>query len=310
MKWKWYMGVDGGGSKTDFALSSPDGETAAVLRRGGCSYLVLGMDAVVMLLADGVRDCLMMAGVDASDCGGCCIGLPCYGENPSQDQILSETLQKALSPIPLILLNDVEVGWAGALECFAGIHLVAGTGAIGFGRAEDGRAVRCGGWNEFFGDEGSCYWIGRQAMSLFSKQADGRMPRSELYKIVCRELNLSNDYQFIPVVLRDWAPHRDKVALFQRLAQQAAEEGDAAAAALYSDAAGELALLVKALLERLRLPEGTVVSYSGGLFKTGKLVLTPLQSAVEALGCVLQAPRRSAVEGAVMLAIEDANRRI
>ena len=171
---KWYVGVDGGGTKTGImAATKTDGERGAELT-AGCSYQMLGVDGATKMIADGVKSSLQKVGAQITDCAGVCIGLPCYGEDARQDEAMRDSLRKALAPAPLHIVNDVEVGWAGALECQPGIHIVAGTGSIAFAKDESGHAARSGGWNEFFGDEGSCYWIGKEAMSLFTKEADGR----------------------------------------------------------------------------------------------------------------------------------------
>ena len=305
----WFVGVDGGGTKTDFAVSGADGVPAGTARRGGCSYQAIGIEAVVSLIADGVRECLAAVGAGLGDCAGICLGLPCYGEDAEGDRKLRIALAGALAPAPMYLANDVEIGWAGSLECREGIHIVAGTGSIAFGRGSDSKTARCGGWTEFFGDEGSCYWVGREAMSLFSKEADGRAPRGALYDIVRRELGITEDFRFVDAILRDLS--RERVASFQRYALQAANEGDRAATALYETAANELTLMVTALKQKLCLSPGeTLVSYSGGLFHAGELVLKPLRENVAELGCVLREPKRSAVEGALILAIEQFNGRI
>lgn len=301
---KWFIGVDGGGTKTAAAVSAPDGKPVAESTGVGCSYQMLGVDGAVAVIIESVRSCLRSAGIALEDCAGCCLGVPCYGENAKKDAAMAEALGRALAPVPVRIVNDAEVGWAGALECRPGIHIVAGTGAIAFGKGLDQRAARCGGWNEFFGDEGSCYWVGREAMSLFSKQADGRIPRGPLYHIVRRELALSADMAFIDAVVRDLAPRRDKVAAFQLYAAQAAALGDPAAVSLYGRAARELALLADALRKELVLPETAPVSYSGGLFRTGELILRPLAEELGRCGCVLKAPVKTAVEGALLLAIE------
>lgn len=307
---KWYIGVDGGGTKTEFAVSSADGVPKAVVRLSGCSHQSIGVEAAVTLITEGISQCLAIAGIDPQDCAGCCAGVPCYGEDTKADQEFGKKLCAALAPIPVYFVNDVEVGWAGALGRENGIHIVAGTGSIAFGRGSDHKSARCGGWTEFFGDEGSCYWIGREAMSLFTKEADGRVPRGELYHIVRRAFALTEDYNFVNLVMREIAPYREKVAQFQPYALQAAVAGDMAAISLYQAAAHELALMVKTLKARLQLPPGAInVSYSGGLFQSGEVILTPLRKEMEQLGCTLLEPRHTAVEGALALAIEQFNGR-
>lgn len=301
---KWYVGVDGGGTKTAIGVSLRDGKPLKVILRKGCSYQAVGIDAAVSLIVEGIKECLKSVGAELNECAGCCLGIPCYGENTQQDIIMANALKKALLPVPLYIVNDVEVGWAGALDGKEGIHIVAGTGAIAFGKGMDGNTARCGGWNEFFGDEGSAYWIGRETMSLFAKEADGRLPQGPLYEIVRKNLNISDDMRFIDVVINELAPYRDKVAAFQIYANEAVKQGDMAVAALYEKAASELALMVVALRKKLLLPDRTNVSYSGGLFQVGNLLLEPLRKKISVYNCILRQPVKTALEGALKLSIE------
>lgn len=300
----WYIGIDGGGTKTAFVLGREDGVPVCRLRRTGCSYMDIGLEAVAALIREGVASMLAEAAVSADEVAGCCIGLPCYGEDAAMDGCVEQALSDALAPIPVRVVNDSVVGWAGSLSCREGIHLVAGTGSIAFGHGRDGEALRSGGWCEFFGDEGSCYWIGRAAMGVFSKEADGRLPRGPLYELVCAAYGIREPFALIGIVREEIAPYREKVAAFQLYAEQAALAGDEAARDLYRQAAEELALLVDALRRRLTWSsEEITVSYFGGLFKAGELILAPLRQQLAERGCRLQPPARSAVEGALLLAI-------
>lgn len=300
---KYYIGIDGGSTKTTFAVGTEDGKLLKTMTRTGCSYQSIGVDATIRMLERELHTFLSSMKMELEDCLGCCIGMPCYGENPGIDQMIEEKLNKLLSPMPIYMVNDVEVGWAGSLECREGIHIAAGSGSIAFGRGADQKSMRCGGWNEFYGDDGSCYWIGRKAMNLFSKEADGRVPQGALYEIVRRELGIMNDFYFTDVIRENWAPYRWKVAAFQFYAFEAYQAGDPSVEVLYKDAAYELALMVKSIREKLKFTSEIIdVSYSGGLFQVGNLILKPFQKEVEKLGCILKTPAHSAIEGALLLA--------
>lgn len=301
---KWYIGIDGGGTKTAFCIGRSDGKAVRSLTLGGCSYQQIGAEGVRERITEGIRACLEAVGASREDCAGCCVGLPCFGENMEMDALLQALLEEALKPIPVLLVNDGVVGWAGSLECQEGIHLVAGTGSIAIGRGADGRFARSGGWVEFFGDEGSCYWVGREAMSLFTKEADGRLPKDVLYRLVREVYALDQDFEFVERVLKDLAPYRDRVAGFQRLAKQAADGGDPAVRGLYRRAAGELAQLVSGVKRQLTWSEKEVpVSYFGGLFHAESWILEPLAEELTAIGCILRKPAHTAAEGALLLAI-------
>lgn len=305
---KCYIGIDGGGTKTVFAIGNEWGIPAHTLVDSGCSYQSIGIEAVVELITAGIQSILRKGNVSPEDCAGCCIGLPCFGENQTMDQAIVDILQEKLSPIPVKIVNDGVVGWAGSLACGEGIHLVAGTGSIAIGCGADGSFARSGGWTEFFGDEGSCYWIAREGMSLFSKEADGRLPRSALYSIIRNAYDLKDDFEFIDKVIHEVAPYREKTAAFQRYVLEAANAGDESAQKLYRYAAKELAQIVLGVKNQLSWSSDIVnVSYYGGLFHAGDWILKPLIQELLVHGCLVQKPLRSATDGALLLAIKEFN---
>ncbi len=283
------IGIDGGGTKTAFVIGN-ETEILYQIEKSGCSYLEIGKEAVVDLIVSGVKELLEKC-PDAK-CDACCIGMPCYGENRQMDEWLNDTLKQALSPIEVQLVNDAVVGWAGSLECREGIHVVAGTGSLAIGKGKEDTFARAGGWNEFFGDEGSCYWIGKEAMTLFSKQADGRIQKGALYNLVKEKYQLQDDFEFIDVVLNELAPYRDQVAGFQKIALQAANEHDESVIALYERAVDELVQMVYSVKQRLNWSTSEVtVSIYGGLMHAKEFVLEPLKQKLKLMDCILDMPK-------------------
>ena len=299
---KYAIGIDGGGSKTAFLLGT-EHEILAQTVKSGCSYLEIGVENVLSLLQEGINECLAQANIEKCDI--CCIGLPCFGENKEMDELLKEKVTKTFAPMEVILVNDAVVGWAGSLECQEGIHLVAGTGSLAIGKGNSEKFARSGGWNEFFSDEGSCYWVGREGMNLFSKQADGRLEKGPLYYFVKETYQLQDDFEFIDVVLQKIAPYRDQVASFQRIVLKAAEAQDASAQHLYVRAAEELVQMVLSVKEQLNWSSEVVdVSIYGGLTHAGNYLLDPLSQMLSIHNCVLHKPRRTPAEGALLLALK------
>lgn len=301
---KYFLGIDGGGTKTAFALADETGKIAAASATHGSSYKQYGIDDVVSHIAQTTAVCLEKAAVLPAELAGICMGMPCFGEDREGDAQLSAALREKFAPHPIYVTNDVEVGWAGSLACQPGINVVAGTGSIGFGCDPSGKTARSGGWLEFFGDEGSAYWAGRKTMELFSKQADGRLEKGPLYGLIHREFSLSDSFSFIRIMEQDYIPYREKVASLQIYLERAARAGDDAAKEIYHDAARELAMIVAGVKSQLDFNGTTLaVSCSGGLFKAGDLVMNSFKKHIEDLGGHLQAPHFSPVQGAALLAI-------
>jgi len=300
-----FIGVDSGGTETSFAAAERSGKIIGTLTSVGGSYKEIGIEKAVGSLYDNVTRCLAEAGAALSDLSGVCFGLPCVGESAKGDRELTAAVKERFAHIPVIVLNDSEVGWAGSLAMQPGINIVSGTGSIGFGRDLSGNSARCGGWSEVFSDEGSCFWLGRRTMELFSKQADGRLPKGPLYGLISTAFSLSEDFAFIDVMENDYLPHRDKVASMQLFLEQAARQGDGYARDLYAQAADELASIVAGVAARLKLEKPFPVSYSGGLFKAGDLIMRPFSERVSSLGGSLREPLLSPTLGAVLLAFSE-----
>lgn len=277
-----YLGVDGGGTRTKFALVGDDGELLAEHESAGSYYLDIGLDGVREVLEAGVKETVSAAQASVDDVDYAFVGIPAYGEDSG---LLAE-----LDAIPARLFprgnyrcdNDMVCAWAGSLACQDGISLVAGTGSIGFGRQGD-RTVRCGGWGEVFGDEGSAYWIARRGLQLFSKMSDGRTARGPLYGLVRREYRIAQDLDISTLVCNTWGRDRARIAGFSRLMAAAAGAGDEQVAGIFAAAASELVEIVESIEHRLDFPAtaDVRVSYSGGVFAAGELITKPLALGLE-----------------------------
>ena len=280
-----YLGVDGGGTKTAFAIIDADGQVLAEHQESGSYYLDIGLDDLAELLQAGVRATMDRAGLTIDDIRYAFFGLPTYGEDSSVTSELDSLPARFLTAGNYRCDNDMVCAWAGSLACQDGINLVAGTGSIGFGRYR-GRSSRCGGWGEVFGDEGSAYWIACRGLQLFSKMSDGRAVRGPLYDLVRSEFKLLHDLDLSTLVLLKWGSARSRIADVARLMFAAAHAGDEQVIALISDAADELVEIVDSIRRNLRCPADAEVrvSYSGGIFKGGDLIIPAFEDSLRAKG--------------------------
>jgi N-acetylglucosamine kinase-like BadF-type ATPase len=201
--------------------------------------------------------------------------------------------------------NDMICGWAGSLGGGDGISITAGTGSIGYGET-GGRSARSGGWGELFGDEGSAYWVAIRGLALFSRMADGRAPPGPLLDVFRTAFALKSDLDLSGVVTADYGGERDRIAGLCPLVVAAAQQGDPAAAAIFAEAAGELALLALAIRNGVGYGSQDLVpvSTAGGLFDAGDLIMSPFRAALANLGRFsLIAPIYDSSMGAAIYAI-------
>jgi N-acetylglucosamine kinase-like BadF-type ATPase len=73
---KIFLGVDGGGTKTDFLLIEETGRVVAAHRGGPAYHLEIGLDALQAMLVSGIRSVLRQAGLSAAQLEFAVIGLP------------------------------------------------------------------------------------------------------------------------------------------------------------------------------------------------------------------------------------------
>lgn len=305
---EYYLGIDGGGTKTHLMLCDGDGRVLGEAFCGGSAHPQVGVAGVGQVVREGLQNLLAPLGLPEDDIAAVGWGLPYYGEFAAEDAQLREMAQGFLPRAKKRLCNDVEVGMAGSLGLRPGAHIVAGTGAIAMAMDAAGRTVRCGGWHEDFSDEGSGYWLGLQTLGLFTRQADGRLPAGPLLAEVRAAYSLREDMDINQYYVENLKGSRSATARVQLLLEKAALAGDEAAAALYARAAAELFAMAKGAAGALGMYRaGLAVSYFGGVFKAGELVLGPLRALCQAAGLLLEKPLLSPAAGAVLLAVREKN---
>ena len=276
----FFLGVDGGGTKTRFILVDGDGKLAAADEGPTSDHLQVGIDGVRDVLAGGVAALFREAGKDGSSIAYAFFGLPAHGEDSAAQVLLDGLPEPLLGHRRYRCGNDMICAWAGSLGGEDGINIVAGTGSIGYGERK-GRSARAGGWGEIFGDEGSAYWIAAQGLNIFTRMSDGRLPKGPLHASLRRHLGLDADLDLCAKLAN--APSRRAIAAMAELVARAARDGDIEAMRVFDDAARELAAIIEALRQALQfeLGERVCVSYSGGVFNAGELILAPLRHHIE-----------------------------
>lgn len=300
-----FLGVDGGGTKTRFALIDGEGRVLAQAQHGTTYHPQVGFEAVREILTAGVRQVLQEAGLPGATIRYAFFGLPAYGEDRHATSLLQVIPRSVLGHDRYACDNDMVCGWAGSLACSDGINIIAGTGSMGYGQRQ-GSAARAGGWGEAFSDEGSAYWIAAQGLNTYSRMSDGRLPKGALHAVFNEELALEQDLDICARVYGEQAYSRGDFAKLSLLVAKAARRGDAAAERIYAQAGNELAQIADALRRSLGFADDEIVplSYSGGAFSAGDLLLNPFKESLRgaAPNFELRTPLHEPHYGAAMYA--------
>lgn len=261
-----FLGVDGGGTKTEFVCVNAAGEVVARALTGTTYHLQVGLDEAIARIGEGVASICRQIDTTPAELRYAFFGLPAYGEDAAVDPMLDAACGRILGHGRYRCDNDMVCGWAGSLGCADGINLVAGTGSIGYGERQ-GRKARAGGWGEVFSDEGSAYWIAIQGLNAFTRMSDGRLAQGPLHGAVVDTLGLADDLDICARVMGQAGMTRDEIAGLAPIVSRAAELGDAVAADILDRAGAELAAIALALRRQLGFAEDerVLLSWSGGV---------------------------------------------
>ena len=293
-----YLGVDGGQSSTKAVIGDEARRIIGSGVGGPCNHAAAGEGRA--RLERGVRESLEAACGDAGlDAAAVCFEAACFGMSGGP-----EDKHAILAPIlrtrRLIVTTDAVIALAGATSAGVGIAVIAGTGAIAFGRNAEGRVARAGGWGYVFGDEGSGFDTVRQAMRAALRMEEGWGPPTRLRAALLGATGARDANDMLHRFYGDEWP-RARVAALGPLVDAAALEGDGVAIEILSRAAQELALLTVAVRRQLWKPgEAVEVATIGGAFQSRNL-LERFRLLVELEGGNRCGPAlRSPAEGALL----------
>jgi N-acetylmuramic acid 6-phosphate etherase len=241
------LGVEGGGTKTDWVLLD---ETGRVLREGQ-------LPSASMKLADDAELSAIFARLprEATDVGVFLAGCLIERDRERLRGLVTAAWPKARWRIG----SDRESGLATALGERDGIVVISGTGAVVHGRRA-GRLAKAGGWGHILGDRGGGYDLARHALRkvMFRYDLDGTV--TELGSHVLAALSLNELPQLV-----DWIHDADKmdVARLAPVVLRVARDGDTEMRALVSNRAKDLALFTQSVAKRLGLERPEVRLFGG-----------------------------------------------
>jgi len=299
-----YLGVDSGGTKAAFLLTDEHGRVIARHREPGCTALSGRKAGMKQMLENGLVAICQKAHIRKEEIAALGLGICGYGEGEGAAEETHAACAEAFIPGRFVCALDTYIGWAGSLLFEPGVNVIAGTGSVVFGVSADGRTARAGGWGAGC-DEGSCSWLGQRLVEAYTKQADGRMPRTALYRLFREHFDIrGEDEMFVKALNHEVVRGGKGLAALQYLLHDAWLAGDPVADAIYRAGAGELFLGIQTVAAKLDLAwDGLKVSYSGGLFKAGECALKPLGEHISQAGGQLVQPAYEPDAGAVMMAI-------
>ncbi len=289
----YVAGIDGGQSSTTAVIGDKNGRIVGRGRAGPADEIGAAPDS--SRLRDALRDALSAARDHAGLPHGVSFAAIVAGVSGYEGRVYGKAPE--LPTAREVLVHDAPIAHAGALAGKAGVVVIAGTGSAVYATG-DRHTWNGGGWGYLFGDEGSAFWVAREALAALMRRDDAGTPASEEGRAAC-------DFFGLPSLRRiargfyAGEVTRERLAAFAPAAmafpefRQIADRG-----------ADRLAAMVRRSLEAGAAP---AVAFTGGMFadaRFGERLAARIRAAYPAV--TLIAPKYEPDVGALMLAYREA----
>lgn len=199
------------------------------------------------------------------------IARTCAGVTGAARTEIAEVMRGLIASIvggEIDVVGDIDVAFQDAFDKKPGVIVIAGTGAIVFGRNELGESRRASGWGPAVSDEGSGHWIGAEAVRV-ALHAYDRGEKDALLAALQKQLGAESFADFIVKV--NASPPPDFSVLVPQVVSSA-DEGDRRARELLERAGRELAGATEIVIRRLFGDASVSVATHGGVIASSSIV--------------------------------------
>jgi glucosamine kinase len=269
----YFLGIDAGGTRTRVALAT-DGAVVAEATTGSIKLIRSGTLEATDRLRAVIQEACASAGVRPREITHSCIGLA--GISIPSVQTWAHAFFDEHVGGTVDLVGDETIALDAAFQGESGVLVIAGTGSHVIGRMvladQDGIAseqiFRAGGWGPELGDEGSGFWIGRQAVRAALWARDRGLETTLL-----EALKQAWGAEFLgDLVERGNAAKVGDFAMLAPVVAQCAEEGDEIAEGILTDAGEELGDQIFAVWRQMeqagaREEDGLDLAYTGSVLE-------------------------------------------
>lgn len=257
----YVLGIDGGGSKTACVLMDNTGQVLGRGEAGASNYQSIGKKSAFFSIESAIAQAIgyqRFVQIQAI-----CLGLA--GVSRPEDMQVAESFVEqlkssasipvvwTLAPQHIVLCHDALIALVGGIGQAIGIVAIAGTGTIVFGRNQQGRTRRVGGWGPILGDEASAYHIALSGLRAAMRAYDRRDKPTSLQESIRAHLGLTSLENLVEVIYQQGWGVRE-IAALAPIVDEAASSGDEVAMTIIEDAVRELVQATTVAIDALFTP--------------------------------------------------------
>jgi N-acetylglucosamine kinase-like BadF-type ATPase len=301
-----YLGVDGGGTKTEAVIAD---STGSVIGRG------LAGGSNPHNTADAQRMTNILAAIDQAKQearleSNSSFTAACYGiAGLDSDQEMNR-FQAMIDPLvktsKSLVCNDGLIGFRSGTDSNLGICVIASTGSSCYSITPDGSHIKAGNWGYLLGDQGSGFCIGQEILKQAVKEFDGRRQPTDLMHKVIHHFEVDTLADLAQNLYNNQQPV-SKIASLATLLSDPEYIHHPAIIAIATRAVSELFESLQAVADKIppAAAKDFPIILTGKLFLAKNLITNPLieKITLNYPTAHIILPEKSPVHGAVQIAL-------
>jgi len=304
----YLLGFDCGATKSECAAAGTDGIILHSITGKPANFLVIGAAKASHNILSLIKECKAKLNFDDYDIISIVIGAAGAGREVDAEKLRSALLKLAsntgITIKSLTVIGDAQIALEGAFPNKSGSILIAGTGSIIYGKDEEGKIYRVGGFGRIIGDEGSGYSIGRKALKSVANFFDGSGERSDIVSLMSEKYKINSSEELIKKIYKE----NFDIASVAELVLDSAHKGDKIAMAILEEETDELVHQLRVMMKKMDVDELNV-SFAGSLVLNknvySDMLLEKIKSSLPTITIVKA--KYSPVQGAIRIAREMLN---
>ena len=287
---KYLLGIDGGGTKTEFLLTYSNGKEIRRLILGASNPVSTGIENTYNVLNDGIEE--LCEGLNLSEIS---VYAGIAGAKSGDNQQLINTFLSKFGFDAYDCGSDVDLALEVALKGENGIAVIMGTGIVAFASSE-GKLHRSGGHGYMIDKGGSGFHFGSDALNSAFEFIDGRGGSETILKLVENKLGKSLESSVAEI----YCGGASFVASFAPVVFEAFRLGDSVASEIIDRNAYEAAKIINGARKSMNNNDKKIV-ICGGLCKQKEALYPFLVKYIEG-DFLLEFLDETMVNGAISLA--------
>lgn len=260
---KYYLGIDGGGTRTTAAVSDENGNIRFKAVGKSINFYSVGMEKARENLKNVIND--IYKNIGEIEFESAFIGCSAL-DNEASNETITALCDGVIRAKKIGMNSDVYVALASSGEDKCRIVAICGTGSIVTGIDENCNIKTKGGWGHIFGDEGSAYSIAVNALKASAMLYD----EGNITPLVKKAEEFFGVEDLRAAIDKIYSPEttKDILAGFSTKVGEIAEE-DFVAKTVIVNEAHFFSKTVLALLNEMK--NCTLLSLYGGVFQNNEL---------------------------------------